>query len=341
MALVWSAFTFATGLGRSYLGVLFPRLMVGAGEAAFAAGGTAWITGVYPPASRGRVMGLFYVLVPVGSSLGFVLGGLISQRMGGWHYPFLVFAIPGVILGTLAFFLTDYRTAAHLDDRGTRTGFVASLSRVLKVPTLRWLYVAWGLKSLMNYSLVNWLAAYLMRSEGVAEDDAGMAMGVVGLMAIPGTFIGGLLADKWQATNSRARMLLNGASDLLAAVFAIAALLLNVEGPGYLLICVWCVMAMIGLPALSAVTQDVADPAFKALSYGVGIFLSYVLGGAWGPVAVGAMSDALGGGTEGLRTALIIVCLAGFAAAFINWLGARTYPADMAKAGGAILQADS
>jgi len=142
MALVWSGFTFATGLGRSYLGVLIPRAMVGIGEAAFSAGGAAWITGLYPPASRGRVMGVFHLLVPVGISLGFVLGGLISQRMGGWYYPFFVFAIPGTILGTLAFFLTDYRTVAHVDDRGNRTGFVSSLLGLLKVRTLRYLFVA-------------------------------------------------------------------------------------------------------------------------------------------------------------------------------------------------------
>jgi len=341
MALVWSAFTFATGLGRSYLGVLIPRLVVGVGEAAFSAGGTAWIAGVYPPSSRGRAMGIFHLLIPVGAALGFVLGGLIAKRMGGWYYPFFVFAIPGIILGTLAFFLMDYRTVAHMDERGTKTGFVASLSGVLKVPTLRRLYVAWGLKSLMNYSLVNWTAAYMMRSQGVSEDRAGMAMGVVSLMAIVGASVGGVLADKWQAVNPRARMLLNGSSDLLAAVCAITALLLDVDGAGYLLLCAWMVMAMLGMPALSAVTQDVADPALKALSYGVGIFLSYVLGGAWGPVAVGAISDTLGGGAEGLRTALIIVCLAGFAAAFVNWLGSRSYPADMEKVAGAPLKGKS
>ena len=119
MAIVWSAFTFITGLGRSYLGVLLPRLVVGVGEAAFAAGGTAWITGVYPPGSRGRVMGVFNMAVPLGGSLGLVLGGLISQRMGGWQYPFFVFAIPGVLLGVLALFMRDYTTVRHLDDQAT------------------------------------------------------------------------------------------------------------------------------------------------------------------------------------------------------------------------------
>src|SRR5512135_2905725 len=77
MAIIWSVFTFLTGLGRSYLTVLLPRMVVGVGEAAFAAGSTAWITGVYPPAARGRVMGAFLLIAPLGAMAGFMLGGYI------------------------------------------------------------------------------------------------------------------------------------------------------------------------------------------------------------------------------------------------------------------------
>jgi len=37
---------------------------------------------------------------------------------------------------------------------------------------------------------------------------------------------------------------------------------------------------------------------------------------------------------------LIIVCVSGFVAAFVEWQGARTYPADMDKVRGATLQAE-
>jgi MFS family permease len=340
MAIVWSAFTFITGLGKSYLGVLLPRMVVGVGEAAFVAGGTAWITGVYPPGSRGRVMGVFNMALPLGGSLGLILGGLISQRMGGWQYPFFVFAIPGTLLGMLAFFLSDYQTVRHVDGHGNELGFGASVSRLLKIPTLRWLYVGFGIRSLANYGLLSWLPALFMRSQGIAEDTAGMAVGVIYLMPIFGAAVGGVLADWWHKRNPKGRMLLLAVSDLLAAACAIVALLLNVQGAGYLLMCVWGAMAILGMPALSAVTQDVAEPAVKTLSFGLAVFCSYLLGGAWGPVFVGAISDGLGGGADGLRTALMIVCLAGFIAACAEWRGSRTYPADMDKVRSVPLQAE-
>ncbi len=340
MAIVWSAFTFITGLGKSYVGVLIPRVMVGVGESAFAAGGAAWITAMYPPGSRGRVMGVFSLVVPLGASLGFLLGGLISQRMGGWQYPFFVFAIPGILLGSMAFFMKDYRTVAHVDDQGNRKGFISSVSTLLKIPTLRRLYVGYGIRSFVHYSLLTWLPAYLMRSQGIAEDRAGTAMAVIAVMAIGGSVIGGVLADRWQQEEPRARVLLLALGDLLAAVSAIAALLLDVQGAGFLLMCAWSVMVMLGMPALTAVTQDVVEPAIRSISYGMGVFCSIVLGGAWGPVVVGAISDALGGGAQGLRNALIIVCLAGFVAAYVEWRGARTYPADMGRVKGVALQAE-
>lgn len=340
MAMVWSVFTFVTGLGKSYLGVLVPRVMVGVGEGAFAAGGTAWISAMYPPESRGRVLGIFNLVVPIGASLGFLLGGLISQRMGGWQYPFFVFAIPGVLLGVVAFFMRDYRTLQHVGDQGNGYGFVASVSMLLKIPTLRWLYLGFGLRSIVHYSLMTWLSAYLMRSQGIPEDKAGTAVAGIFLMAILGSAIGGVFADRWQRKNRRGRMLLLAASDVLAAGCAIAALMLDVQGAGYLLMCAWSAMAILGIPALSAVTQDVAEPAVRSMSYGLGAFCQHVLGGAWGPVVVGAISDELGGGAEGLRVALIMVCATGFAAAFVEWLGSRTYPADVTKVRDAALQAE-
>ena len=88
-------------------------------------------------------------------------------------------------------------------------------------------------------------------------------------------------------------------------------------------------------------SQDVAGPAIKTMSFGLlAVFFSYLPGGAWGPAVVGAISDGLGGGAEGLESALIIVWFAGFFAAVVEWPGSRTYPADMTKVRSAALQAE-
>ena len=94
MAFIWSAFTFTTGLARSFVGVLVPRMLVGVGEAGFSAGGTAMITAAYKPQKHGAVLGIFNVAISVGAALGTVVGGILSVKMG-WRYPLLHLRHPG------------------------------------------------------------------------------------------------------------------------------------------------------------------------------------------------------------------------------------------------------
>ena len=132
MAIFWSVATLLTGLGRGFLGVLFPRIGVGVGEAAFGGGGTAMVSAAYPPALRSRVVGLFFMAVPVGSALGAVLGGWLSANYGGWRTPFFVFAIPGIIFGIVALFMKDYKTVKETDASGKTKGFSPLHSACLK-----------------------------------------------------------------------------------------------------------------------------------------------------------------------------------------------------------------
>ena len=340
MAIFWSAFTYITGLGRNFIGVLIPRALVGVGESGFSAGGTAMLTAVYPPESRGKVMGVFNLVIPVGAALGVILGGYLSKNHGGWRTPFFVFAVPGIILGILAFFMRDYKTVDHLDERGKKIGFVSSALSLFKIPSLKYMYIGYGVRNIMNFSMLVWLSAFFMRSRGIAEDKAGMLAGLIMMMAIVGAILGGALSDIWQKRNRKARMLLAMAGDGLAAVVLIAALLLDVRGPGYVLGVIWGMLVMIGTPALNAVSQDVVMPALKGTSWGMAVFCMYVFGGGWAPIVVGAISDALGGGAAGLKTALIIVAFSGIAAAFLLWLGSRHYPADMDRVKNAVLEAE-
>ncbi len=340
MAIFWSAFTYITGLGRNFVGVLIPRALVGVGESGFSAGGTAMLTAVYPPESRGKVMGVFNLVIPVGAALGVILGGYLSKNYGGWRTPFFVFAIPGIVLGILALFMRDYKTVHHVDEKGKKIGFVPSALSLFKIPSLKWMYLGYGVRNIMNFSMLVWLSAFFMRSRDIAEDKAGMLAGLVMMMAIFGAILGGALSDIWQKRNPKARMLLAMTGDGLAAAVMIAALLLDVKGAGYYLAVLWGMMVMIGTPALNAVSQDVVKPALKGTSWGMAVFCMYVFGGGWAPIVVGAISDSLGGGAEGLKQALIIVAFSGFVAAFLLWLGSRHYPDDMDRVKNAVLEAE-
>src|SRR2546429_5314138 len=48
----------------------------------------------YPPERRARVLGIFYAAIPVGSALGYVVGGLVGEHFG-WRAAFFVAGGPG------------------------------------------------------------------------------------------------------------------------------------------------------------------------------------------------------------------------------------------------------
>lgn len=340
MALLWSGFTFLTGLGRSFLGVLFPRMIVGVGEAGFAAVGTAMITGAYPESVRGRVLGIFNLAIPVGSAIGVVLGGYLSVHFGGWRTPFYVFAIPGILLGIIAFFLGDYRTVPDLDEQGRRKNFFTAALALFKIPTLKWLYIGYGMMQIMVFSFLVWGPAFIMRAHGVREDKAGLLIGLIGIMAIVGALLGGFLADWWQKRNPRGRMILAASAISLASVFLILGFILEFKGLGLAMGILFGVFAVMSVPALGAVTQDVVSPAQKSSVWGMAILAQYVLGGGWGPVIVGAISDHLGGGAAGLKVALIISSCGGLVAGLFYWLSSRHYAPDAERMKGILLESE-
>ncbi|MFA7177557.1 MAG: MFS transporter [Smithellaceae bacterium] len=330
MAILWSIATFATGLARNFTAVLIPRFFVGLGEAGFVPGGTAMISASYPKEKRGWAMGIFHIAIPLGAAAGVILGGLLSVKYG-WRTPFLFFAVPGVILGILAFFMKDYKTAEQPDTAGGFKSFFVALADVLKLPTMRWYYLGLGIAVFMTSSVLVWLPSLMMRLMNISEAKAGLITGGIGLMAILGAPLGGFLADFWQRKNPRGRMYIPVVAYILGGGLLIVVVLTRFSYVGIALACVYGIAAAAAMPAIAAISQDVVPVAHKGLSMGLAIFAQYMLGGAWGPYIVGAVSDGLGGGADGLSIAVMLCGVFGIVAGILFLVASRTYPEDLQK----------
>ena len=335
MAALWSIFTFITGLGRNFVGILLPRSLVGIGEAGFTSGGIPLIAAAFPKESRGKAMGIFNMAIPIGSAAGMLLGGVISNAWG-WRMAFFIFAIPGIILGILALLMKDYTTLQIRDEPVRKVSFFKAAVSLFRIPTLRWVYLGFAMQNITLFSFLTWTPAFVMRSRGVSSTEAGLTVGFIAIMAIFGSVIGGVLADYWQKRNHKGRMLTATFGLLAASVLLIITLYLDLSGVGFVFGLLYGVAAIIPVPAITAVTQDVAPPHLKSVSWGMNAFCCYVLGGGWAPMIVGGISDGLGGGAYGLKIGLGFSTLGGFLGAFFYWLSSRHYPADLQKADEAV-----
>jgi len=105
-ALVWSVATLFTAITKNFDQLLIRRTLVGIGEASFVILSPTFVADMFSEEKRGRVMGVFYLAIPVGTALGYLLGGVMGAKYG-WRAPFYVGAAPGVLLAFLLLFIPE------------------------------------------------------------------------------------------------------------------------------------------------------------------------------------------------------------------------------------------
>ena len=330
MAVIWSATTAITGLAKNFIGVLIPRSFVGIGEAGFNAGGTALVSAVYKKEWRSRVLSIFFALGTIGNVLGIVLGGLMSVKYG-WRSAFFVLGIPGIILAIFALFMRDYKTIHRTEASAETKGFGKSILAVIKIPSLRWFYIGFILLVFLSAAVGAWFPALAMRAMNINEAQAGTLIGYIFLAAIPGAVVGGFLADWWQKKSPNGRVYLGFVATFLNSVCVVVFAMLLFNGLGIAAGLLYGFTAPMANPIIASVSQDVVRPEHKGLAFGLAVFSGYIFGGAWSPLAVGAVSDALGGGADGLRVAIIGSSVIGVIGSLIILLAARHYAADREK----------
>ncbi len=169
-----------------------------------------------------------------------------------------------------------------------------------------------------------------MRQFSWGTDQAGYIMCLISLTAIIGAVIGGVLADRWYRKNHRSRLWLPAIASILTSVCLAASFLAFSYSfaLGLSMSLLFGIVNMIAIPALSVISQDVVPPAHKGLAYGLTVFCMYLFGGAWSPMVVGAISDKIGGGAQGLMWAVVTASAGGLLACICFIMGARHYVAD-------------
>ena len=84
------------------------RICVGIGEGGYGPAAPTILADLFPLQSRGRILAIFCAAIPVGSALGYVLGGLVKVHLD-WRWAFYLVTPPGLLLGLLCFTRRDPR----------------------------------------------------------------------------------------------------------------------------------------------------------------------------------------------------------------------------------------
>jgi len=281
--------------------------------------------------------------LPLGLGASYIVSGLIAQATGGWRPALFVAAVPGIVLGVLAWFLPEPVRGAK--DPGISTQArtpVQSILTVLKIPTMWWIIASGALYNLNMYALGAFHTSFLIRYHGLNIDIANRFSGTIfGLGGAIGMLFGGWFGDKLSTRGPGARLTVAAiACGLTAPIVWIA--LQQPRGDYWqfaALMFAGCTLMYAYYSTVYATIQDIVEPQSRGTAMAVYFFVFYMFT-ALGLVLFGKLSDsraasALAGGATptdaralGLHDALYSVPVLCTALVFVLWMGARTARRD-------------
>src|SRR5579871_2460809 len=166
--LLWSLASGASGLAPTFLLLLLTRCCVGVGEAAYGPVAPSMLSDMYPESHRGQILSYFYLAIPVGSALGFVIGGQVGELTEwGWRAPFLCVMIPGLILGALALMMKERRPPKAAN--AVSHGYFEVVRTVLKVPSWTIDTVALICTTFVLGGVAAWVPSYVFERQARFE----------------------------------------------------------------------------------------------------------------------------------------------------------------------------
>ncbi|MBF5044260.1 MFS transporter [Aggregicoccus sp. 17bor-14] len=320
--LLWSLATGASGLATSFGMLLVARCVIGVGEAGYGAVAPSIISDLYPRDERTAKLAFFYVAIPVGAGLGYVLGGWLTKAYS-WNVAFYAAGVPGLLLALLAFTMWEPRRGA-MDgpDAEVKLPFLVGLKGLARNRAFWATTLGYTLMTFSIGGIAVWMPTFLVRERGFAEDNAGLVLGVVTVLAgIVGTLVGGRLGDRLDRRRAGGGLRMSGFGLLGAAPFIYLAAKVQGFWPICAAVFVAQFLLFLNSGPINAAIVNCVPPAFRAFAMGFNVLCIHLLGDALSPTAIGAIADA---GSYGLAIELNAVpVLFGGAALLVasRWLG--------------------
>lgn len=309
--LVWSVCTAASGYVQSFEQMVLARFFVATGEAALVPAAMSLLAELFSPQRRSTAVGVFFIGIPLGIGLSFVIAGSLGAQFG-WRTTFLLLGSVGALITIPLLWLPDAREggSGQAAERGApfaqqvrALGQALAASRALRQTVIGFVLIHFAFAGLSFVQL------WLVRERGF--DAASIAKQMGGLQIVFGTLgavLGGVASDRW------AKRFAGGhASVLCLMVLACAPLMLayRFAVPGsalfYVGMCAGFFLPLATYGPANALIQALTPANMRSTVTGATMMLINVFAIALGNLAVGAVSDRLHG--QGNGQALTVVLL--------------------------------
>jgi len=318
-AFAWSGATLLTAITHSYDALLIRHTLVGVGEASFVTISPTVVADLFPESMRGRVLGFFYLAIPVGFALGYPIGGYFGTHYG-WRAPFLLAGFPGFVLGALVLLMPEPERG--LFDSQLETSERRSVAGLVRNPAFLTATLGMAMMTFAQGGLLVWMPTFLSRMRGYSLVKANNLFGII--LAIDGTvasLAGGWLGDRLLRRTKSAYYLVSAASMglgipvMMVALFNRgSAMVPGIALAGFLL--------LLNTAPLNAAVINSVGAHIRATAIAANIFVIHFLGDAFSPWLIGKVSDS-----SSLESGFISTIIATALSSAILFYGMKFAPA--------------
>ena len=181
---------------------------------------------------RARALGLFYLALPVGTALAYLVGGLIGSHLG-WRPAFLLAGLPGLLMAGLIYRLSEVQSESRVTAAPPVSRAPLTTSwQLFKVPTLLRVTLGYGMVTFALGGLAFWMPHYLEVAKGLSLSQANLLLfGSVTVAGGLGTLTGGFLGDRLLTYTLGAPLWVSGLGIVLA--LPLAALTIFAPNPTF------------------------------------------------------------------------------------------------------------
>ncbi|HUB02302.1 MAG TPA: MFS transporter [Terriglobales bacterium] len=295
-AVVWSIATLLTAITYNFRTLFFRHVIVGIGEASFCTISPTVIADLFPERMRGRVLGFFYLTLPLGTALGYILGGTLSAHYNSWRAPFYIGAVPGILLALILVFLPEpergrFDSIVETPERGTIVGLARN-------PAFWTATLGMAMMTFALGGLQVWMPTFLHRDHGYSLKDANLIFGLstagTGILA---ALAGGWLGDYLLRYTRKAYYLVSAVS----LAMGIPAMWIALYANGHRMLAGVVAaefLLLVNTSPLNAALINSVGAHVRATAIAVNIFVIHLLGDASSPWVIGYLSDhqSLGAG---------------------------------------------
>jgi MFS family permease len=338
----FSLFSLFSGLSRSFGQLFIARAGVGAGEATLTPAAYSLIPDLFPPEQLGRGISVFTMTAFIGIGLAYIAGGAaiaivsaadfgwfpLMDQMAGWQRVFVLVALPGLFVALLLLLLLPEPFRRGRSGVGQVSIGEAFRHMREQAPLFTPMFGGFAMITLASYASAVWTPAFFIRSFGWTPAQIGLWVGLGYLFLGP---LGALGAGRWcDSLTARgvkdAPLRVASISAIFSGLLSALSLVMPTAELALAVLLLSVPFGTMAFPMAGTAIGLVTPNELRGQVSALYMLVINAVGLGLGPMLVGAMSDYLFTGSDGVRFSLAVVNLVTAPVAFwLIWRARRPY----------------